>query len=67
MTRTFIEQLLFDWDMFINDIKMFFRSFCKCCDDDPSDIIIITLPPSNSGNTRRIAYTIDDHLKDDYI
>jgi hypothetical protein len=66
MTRSFIEQFLADWNMFINDIKMFFRSFCKCCEDEP-DMIIITLPRSNSGNTRRIAYTIDDSLKEDYI
>ena len=63
---TLIEQFLADLNMFINDIKMFFRSFCKCFDDEP-DMIIITLPPSNSGNTKRIAYTIDDSLKEDYI
>jgi len=66
MTRTFIEQLLFDWDMFMRDVRMFFRSFCKCFDDEP-DMIIITLPPSNSGNTKRIAYTIDDTLNENYI
>jgi len=67
MTRSFIEQFLTDWNMFIQDIQMFFRSFCRCCCEEEPDMIIITLPRSNSGNTRKIAYTIDDHLKDDYI